>query len=123
MGAGLALAMRKRIQGLYVAYRTACDHNEIHVGRCWLWQGNYPQSVVCFPSKDLWRLPSTHEMIELALESVVQSYRHWGIRSLAIPAVGCGYGDLSYREVVRPLLYEYLDNIDLEVTIHLPYNF
>ena len=57
------------------------------------------------------------EYIQYNLENISRDYEKMGITSLAMTPIGCGLGRLDYHYNVRPLLYQYLDPIDLEVSI------
>ena len=41
------------------------------------------------------------------------------MESLALPALGCGLGKLSWEEI-GPLMVKYLKDLDIEVEIYLP---
>lgn len=51
----------------------------------------------------VWRHPSRPEWIEAGLNDLVRVVREKGIRSLALPPLGCGNGGLDWAEV-RPLI-------------------
>ena len=42
-----------------------------------------------------------------------------GIKSIAFPALGCGNGGLDWNDV-KPLMYEYLKDLDIEIKIYSP---
>lgn len=123
MGAGLALAMKRQIPGLYEAYRAFYLKKLEGVGwedkakRCFLYpvpKGLY--QVLCLPTKNDWKKPSKLEYIEANLEWVAKNYEAVGIHSLALPKLGCGLGNLPWM-AVRKCIYEYLDGIALPVRI------
>jgi hypothetical protein len=47
------------------------------------------------------------------------TYQSAGIRSLAIPALGCGLGNLKWQDV-GPMLCKYLVALDITVQLYLP---
>jgi O-acetyl-ADP-ribose deacetylase (regulator of RNase III) len=72
-----------------------------------------------FPTKNQWRFPSDFEGIEEGLKYLLENYKDWGIESLALPALGCGLGRLSW-EKVGPMMIKYLKEMDIPVEIYLP---
>ena len=57
--------------------------------------------------------------IEEGLIWLKDNYKKEGIKSLALPALGCGLGWLSW-EKVGPLMCKYLVDFDINVWIYLP---
>jgi O-acetyl-ADP-ribose deacetylase (regulator of RNase III) len=55
--------------------------------------------VINFPTKDHWRNPSKLEYIEKGLADLKQCVRSIGLTSVAIPALGCGLGELDWPSV------------------------
>lgn len=117
MGAGLALAFKNNCPGLYKAYREQCHKGLLTVKNTFLYKPEYGPWVLCLPTKDHWKDPSSLEYIEYNLDNLSKEYEKMGITSLAIPPLGCGLGRLDYIYSVRPLMYKYLDPIDLPVSI------
>ena len=117
MGSGLALTSKLSCPGLYEAYRKQCKDGLLTVRNIFLYKPQYGPYVLCLPTKDHYRDPSKLEYIEYNLDNICKQYEELGITSLAIPPIGCGLGRLDYIKNVKPLLYKYLDPIDLEVSI------
>lgn len=98
MGAGIALEFKRRYPAMFADYRCRCRRGELRLGRPYLWRsgdGAGP-SVLNFPTKDHWRDPSQLEAIVEGLAWLRSRYREWGVDSLAVPALGCGHGGLSW---------------------------
>ena len=70
-------------------------------------------------SKDHWRNKSTLAGIEQGLQWLQKTYKNQEIKSLAIPALGCGLGGLSWEDV-GPLMCKYLISLDIPVALYLP---
>lgn len=77
-------------------------------------------AVVCFstataflllvPTKHDWRAPSTLELVESGVRTMIDLVDRHGWRSIAMPRLGCGLGGLSWSTQVRPLLTGSLDD-------------
>lgn len=62
-----------------------------------------PRFIINFPTKAHWRQPSKLEYIAAGLADLVRTKGRLGISSLALPAIGCGLGGLSWTDV-KPLI-------------------
>lgn len=116
MGNGLAHYFKVVSPEFFQKYRSMCTMKKFKITSLWL----YPHEDVqflAFPTKQHWSQPSKAEWIETNLKKFVETYKAKGITSLAIPHVGCGKGGLSYEHTVRPLLFKYLDPLDIPVHI------
>jgi hypothetical protein len=84
-----------------------------------LTNGNLETWFLLFPTKQHWREWADIHGIERGLQWLRDNYKSEGIKSLAVPALGCGLGRLEWREV-GPLLCKYLNTFDIPVWIYLP---
>ena len=50
---------------------------------------------------------------------MVTNYEAEGIKSIALPALGCGLGNLDWRDV-GPVMCRQLTQLNIPVTIYLP---
>lgn len=117
MGRGIALYLRKCIPGLYEKYHQLCQLKLLTVDKLWIYPSE-PKHVICFPTKDKTWEDSRIEWIEANLIKLRNMYKEKGIRSVAMPPLGCGNGNLNWSEV-RNLIYAILGDCDLEVHICL----
>jgi O-acetyl-ADP-ribose deacetylase (regulator of RNase III) len=116
MGKGLAHAFKEREPDMYRAYKRICDQHLLEPGKLWLWRG--AQSwVLNFPTKLHWRSPSQLDWIEQGLEKFVAAYADQNISEISFPQLGCGNGNLDWKEV-RPLMEHYLEKVAIPVYIH-----
>ena len=123
MGKGIALMFKQRFPRNFEAYAHACRSHEVRIGRMFVTPTDElfcPKWIVNFPTKRHWRSKTQLEWIALGLEDLVRVIATKGIRSIAIPALGCGNGGLDWREV-RPMIVARLESIDeLHAMIYEP---
>ncbi|MCY4038743.1 MAG: macro domain-containing protein [Hyphomicrobiales bacterium] len=123
MGRGVALQIKKEFPKNFKAYKVACERNEVQLGKMFVFETNMftnPKYIINFPTKKHWRNKSRMEDIESGLKTLVDTIRHYKIRSIAIPALGSGNGGLNWNEV-HPRIETALSIIpDLQVTIFKP---
>ena len=103
MGKGIALAFRRRFPEHFRSYRRACAAGEVQPGRMHVDILPDGRSVIAFPTKSSWRQPSRLDWISEGIPDLVRTVRNLGVRSVAVPQLGCGAGGLDWTEV-RPLL-------------------
>lgn len=101
MGKGLALEFRTRFPEAYASYRQACQRGELSTGRLHDYWAPDGRRIIHFTTKTAWRSPSRIEYIDAGLPALVDFVRMNAIESIAIPALGCGLGGLSWH-VVKP---------------------
>lgn len=106
MGKGIALQFKKAYPANYEAYRKACAAGEVQPGRMFIFELESmlnPKYVINFPTKRDWRAKSRYEDVESGLKTLVAEVRRLGIRSIAVPPLGCGLGGLDWRKM-RPMI-------------------
>ncbi len=120
MGRGIALQFRRAFEDNHAAYRKAAKAHGIRPGQMFVFARTGlepPRWIVNFPTKRHWKANSRIEDIESGLEDLIRVIRERGIRSIAIPPLGCGLGGLDWG-VVRPLIEAALALVP-EVEAHL----
>jgi O-acetyl-ADP-ribose deacetylase (regulator of RNase III) len=107
MGKGLALAFKQRFPENFAAYRAACDAGDLVPGKMFVFDrgDRSPRWIVNFPTKRHWRDASRLDDIRAGLASLIEEVQLRGIRSIALPALGCGLGGLAWS-TVRPSIIE-----------------
>ena len=128
MGKGLALQAKHLVPDAYKYYQNLCKNNEMQMGIPIIYnkRTNFLKTsndeykmLLLFPTKQHWKMESKLIEIERGLRWLVDNYKKLGIKSLAVPALGCGNGGLDWRDV-GPLMYKYFQKLDIPVEIYLP---
>lgn len=119
MGAGLAKQFAHRYPNMVPEYKRICRATPPpEPGGGWLWRGDKKQ-VLCIFTKDHWRDPSQLEWIDDGVFWFCQWYPEYRIKSVAFPALGCGYGGLAWSDV-KPLMTRYLERLPIAVEVYEP---
>lgn len=106
MGKGIALQFKRAFPENFTVYQRDCRAGQVKPGSMLtVATGSMvnPAYIINFPTKLHWRERSRMEDIRTGLEALVAEIRRLGIRSIAIPPLGCGNGGLDWR-VVKPLI-------------------
>ena len=117
MGKGIALSFKKKYPEMFTTYRKACDKHQLIIGKLMLWYGP-DHWILNFPAKEHWRNPSKMEYIEKGLMAFQRKYADYNITSIAFPKLGCGNGELDWKQV-KPLMERYLKELPIDVYIYL----
>lgn len=123
MGKGIALMFRETFPRNYAAYATACKTGDAKVGQMFVTETREltgPKWIVNFPTKQHWRQPSRLEWIVAGLRDLRRVLVEKGIRSVAIPPLGCGHGGLDWADV-KPEIEKALGDLPgVDVMIYEP---
>ena len=114
MGKGIALMFKEAFPENFSSYEDACKRKEIFVGRMFVIERQNligPKWIINFPTKRHWRHPSKIEWITAGLDDLKRVIVENGIRSVALPPLGCGNGGLDWQDV-RPKIEEALGSLD-----------
>ncbi len=121
-GAGLARQWAAAYPLAASTYKAVCHNTEFgvafSVGTVLLVQSG-SHVFLCFPTKIMPRKRSELLWIQRGLSDLARLVPHKHIRSLAIPALGCGLGGLAWRNV-KPLIERYLGGLEIPVHIYPP---
>ena len=110
MGRGIALQFKKAYPANFKAYEAACRHGEVQPGGMFVFDTGKltaPRYIINFPTKRHWKSKTRLEDIDSGLVALVDEIRRLGIRSIAIPPLGCGLGGRKWSEV-KPRIEEAL---------------
>jgi hypothetical protein len=138
MGAGLAARAKYQFPDVFLFYQTLCKDKRLRMGQPYLFNklelsadeqlADEPDTLKCssgptwfllFPTKRHWKEQADIQGIEEGLRWIVNNYKDKGIKSLAMPALGCRLGGLDWKDV-GPLMCNYLSKLDIPVSIYLP---
>jgi O-acetyl-ADP-ribose deacetylase (regulator of RNase III) len=120
MGAGLARQFRDAYPHNTAAYQAACRNAEVRIGRMFVWENGRGPLIINFPTKADWRQPSELAYIAEGLRDLRQVISDYDLRSIAVPALGCGLGGLDWDEVY-PLIVAHLGDLEgVQVLVYPP---
>jgi O-acetyl-ADP-ribose deacetylase (regulator of RNase III) len=102
MGAGIAVSFRERYPAMYEEYRRRCkaEPRQFNLGDVFLWRNEQQPWVFNLGTQERsWRGRASYDAIEAALMTMRQQADAEGIRTIAMPRIGVGYGGLSWKKV------------------------
>jgi O-acetyl-ADP-ribose deacetylase (regulator of RNase III) len=123
MGKGIALMFREAFPENTHVYTEAAQAGDVQVGRMLVTStgGLFgPRWIVNFPTKRHWRQPSRLEWIRAGLHDLVRVIREYGIRSIAVPPLGCGNGGLEWSHVRPEIEAAAAELPDVEFIVYAP---
>ena len=104
MGKGIALQFKQAFPENFEAYSRACADALVQPGRMFIFETRSmiePKWIINFPTKRHWKGNSRMEDIDSGLSALVADVARLGIKSIAVPPLGCGLGGLDWCDV-RP---------------------
>jgi O-acetyl-ADP-ribose deacetylase (regulator of RNase III)/uncharacterized protein YwgA len=123
MGKGIALQFKRAYPQNFKEYARACKAEEVRPGKMLvvkLETMTNPKYIINFPTKNHWRARSKIEDIESGLDDLVKVLTGLGVRSVAVPPLGCGNGGLDWRQVY-PLIRDKLSVLaEVDVRVFPP---
>ena len=120
MGGGLALEFKNRFPDAYEAYKIACDLGMMEPGAMFPFRRvNEPKYIIHFPTKLHYKNDSELDYIIDGMDALVATIRSLDIKSIAIPALGCGLGNLDWENEVEPVIQDFLSDLDSDVHVYL----
>ena len=117
MGGGIALEYKRRYPDMFKEYKERCLNGTLKMGELHLWNNDEPW-ILNFPTKIHFKDPSKEEFIEKGLKKFVSNYKKHSIESIAFPQLGTQLGGLDWENRVKPIMYKYLEALDIEVEIY-----
>lgn len=125
MGKGIALSFKQRFPQMFQEYRSDCRLGKVRTGTVHVWKSPDESSstryVFNFPTKDDWRNPSKMEYIQTGLISLRSAVIETGVKSIAIPALGCTNGGLGNQwSEIKSMIMDQMIGLDADVMIYPP---
>lgn len=136
MGKGQAARAREQFPTAFKVYRQACNSKKIALGKPFVYSRSSTDyewgvftdemkdtgagsKLLFFPTKGHWREDAKIGSIVQGLKWLIDNWEQEGITSIALPALGCGLGNLSWAQVA-PLMCRALSRIPIQSEIYLP---
>jgi O-acetyl-ADP-ribose deacetylase (regulator of RNase III) len=123
MGKGIALQFKQAFPNNFDEYHKVCEAGQLKPGRMFIHQTGqmfHPKYIINFPTKRHWRGRSRLEDIRSGLAALVEDVKRLGIRSIAIPPLGCGLGGLDWRSVRRIIEDAFVKAPEVHVLLYEP---
>ena len=118
MGRGLAYKFKNKYKDTYKDYVKWCNNGDLVIGKLHYYKEK-GKLIINFPTKDNWRYNSKLEYIDLGLQELSKLIVTLGIKSIAIPPLGCGNGGLVWEDV-KCLIECYLSDLDCCIVVYEP---
>ncbi|OFX42224.1 MAG: Appr-1-p processing protein [Bacteroidetes bacterium GWA2_30_7] len=123
MGKGIALQFKNMFPNNFKTYTIACKKKEVKVGNLLIVEEETllkgKKTIINFPTKTNWRLPSEYKYIEAGLLELVKVIKEKNFKSIAIPPLGSGNGGLDWNKV-KVILEKYLSTLNCDIYIYEP---
>jgi len=123
MGKGIALMFKEVFPDNYHRYEEACKRKEVRIGGMFVTENlalEGPRWLINFPTKQHWRQPTKLQWVIDGLQDLRRVIEKNGIRSVAVPPLGCGNGGLEWADV-RPEIERALGDLkNVEVLVFEP---
>lgn len=125
MGAGLAKFFRdkKEFSAQNAHYKEFCAQGKMSPGSVLYSEiKTSPKVVLYLATKMDWRDDSKMEWIENGLLNMIKAMSYYNIKSLALPAVGSGKGNLPWPsvEIIIKTIFEN-DGLQKNIEVYLPH--
>jgi O-acetyl-ADP-ribose deacetylase (regulator of RNase III) len=123
MGKGIALQFKQAFPENFKAYEKVCKVHELHPGRMLVFPTGLlqnPRYIINFPTKRHWKGNAKIEDIQVGLVALIEEVKELGIRSIAVPPLGCGLGGLNWDEVAPMIKAAFAELPDVRVLLFAP---
>lgn len=123
MGKGIALQFKQAFPEVFSKYEMACRRDEVQPGKMHVVDTKllfYPKYVINFPTKRHWKNNSLMKDIESGLVDLIRVIKNLDIKSIAVPPLGCGNGNLKWSEVLPKIEAAFEQLPDVKVYLYEP---
>ncbi len=120
-GAGLAKEFRWRFPEAQEVYVGACHNRALRPGNILVnaVPRRDPNVIVFFPTKQHWRNTSVLADVDAGLLALRWWLEDEPVKTIAIPALGCGLGGLAFEDVL-PLMERHLGALKVRAWVYGP---
>jgi len=123
MGKGIALQFKRAFPHNFEIYKDACLNGNFRTGQILAVRDSElvlgERLIINFPTKQHWKMPSTYDYIESGLNTLVAYLKESPVKSLAMPALGCGNGGLDWTRV-KLMIEQHLSALDTDILVYEP---
>lgn len=105
MGKGVAVVFKEKYPKMFESYQRACQQKQLFAGDVHRYFGE--QIIFNAVTKQHWRDPSRLVYVDRCLGGIAKAMSFSDMDSIALPALGCGCGGLTWTEV-QPLIEKHL---------------
>jgi O-acetyl-ADP-ribose deacetylase (regulator of RNase III) len=125
MGKGIALQFRDAFGEMYQRYLEDCKSGRVQLGRMHVYDrgalvDDGPRYIINFPTKGHWKSRSRLSDIEAGLADLLRVVRELGIKSIAVPPLGCGNGGLDWADVKPKIEAAFASEPNVQVLLYEP---
>lgn len=117
MGAGLAKLFKDKYPINFQKYKEHCLNGDLYIGKCFTYKEFDGRFITNLPTKIHYRNPSEYSYVASGLDALVRHINHYGIKTIAIPALGAGLGGLDKDTVIEMITLR-LSDLDIYVEIY-----
>ena len=125
MGKGIALQFKNEFPHNYAVYQKAFLNHDLKIGQLLAVEDSSlhlgERLIINFPTKRHWKMPSKYEYVESGLIALVAYLQANPVKSMAMPALGCGNGGLDWQKV-KPMIENHLFQLDMPIWVYEPLN-
>lgn len=123
MGKGIALQFKQAFPANFRVYEKACKAGEVKPGTMLVVEPSElvgPTYIINFPTKRHWREKSRLDDIRSGLVALITEIKRLGVKSIAVPPLGCGNGGLDWK-AVRPMIEKAFEAVpEVRVLLYEP---
>lgn len=122
MGKGLAKQFRETFKANHKSYRIECRLGLLKPGGVVMeydQRNGTIQLIINVATKDHWKQPSELNWIINGILEIRRILREIDIPSVAIPALGCGNGGLSWDRV-KEAIEDHLSDVECNIEVYIP---
>jgi len=124
MGKDVALQFKQQFSENTKLYTRAAKEGTIDIDKLLVTKDASLHSgekiMINFPTKTEWRKPTEYNYIEKGLVNLARIIKDWNIKSLALPPLGAGNGELNWMRV-KQIIERHLSVFnDVEIYIYKP---